>query len=140
MLGYLHSIFSIVNITVSPEILSISVGVLQPLSTIISTTFIDKVVRKYLLLSSLATMALSLIFLGAYFQLLQGEFVYLHWFSWLPILSTATHIIGYGAGFEPVAFVFMSEVLPPDFKTRASALSIPFSGLTALSLFTPFQL
>lgn len=129
ILGYLHTIFSLANIPLSQDLSGILVSVIQLLSIMLSTILIDRLGRKLLLLSSSAIVAVSLLLLGAFFQLKYFDLIYINYISWLPVASVSILIIGYGVGLGPVCFVFMSEVFPPEIKTKAASISVCFGGI-----------
>lgn len=140
VMAYLKQIFSSAHIPLSENASSILISFIQLLAILISTSLIERLGRKFLLLTSSATVTISLLFLGMYFQLQIANFSYLHYISWLPLISLITFILGYGFGLGPVCFIIMSEVFPQDFKGKAASVSLFSSGISSFAVVYAFPI
>lgn len=73
--------------------------------------FIDKLGRKVLLFISSGTMTLMLAVLGAFFYF-KTMGVDMTEYGWIPLLSFVTFVLGFSAGFGPIPWLMMGEILP----------------------------
>lgn len=109
---------------------AIVVGAIQTLTTVGTSTLVDRLGRRPLLLASSFGCAACLAGMGAY------QYIHLETgadtaaYDWLPLLCLVGFLVAYGLGIGPLPIVMMSEMFPSNVK--GLALSV---GATLLSLF-----
>lgn len=97
--------------TIDENLCTIIVGIVNFMSTFIATALIDKLGRKILLYASSATMAITLITLGTFFNYKNNGYD-VSQYGWLPLVSFVFFIIGFAIGFGPIPWLMMGEILP----------------------------
>lgn len=97
--------------TIDENLCTIIVGIVNFISTFIATALIDKLGRKILLYASSATMAVTLITLGTFFNYKKNGYD-VSQYGWLPLVSFVFFIIGFAIGFGPIPWLMMGEILP----------------------------
>lgn len=96
---------------INENLSSIIVGLVNFFSTFLATVFIDKLGRKVLLFISGGTMTLMLGVLGGYFYFKNSNYDVSD-YSFIPLLSFVTFVLGFSAGFGPIPWLMMGEILP----------------------------
>lgn len=119
---YTGDIFTAAGSTMDPKIATIIVGVVQVVVTYISSTVVDRLGRKVLLLLSASVMGLCLAVLGSYFYIKEGGDV--SDLGWLPLLCVAVYIVVFSLGFGPLPWLMMGEVFAPNIKGAASSIAV----------------
>jgi len=119
---YSGDIFKAAGSTLDPKVATIIVGVVQVVVTYISSTVVDRVGRKVLLLLSASIMGLCLAILGLYFCLKKGDDV--SSIGWLPLLCVTVYIVMFSLGFGPLPWLMMGEVFAPNVKGAASSIAV----------------
>lgn len=119
---YSGDIFKAAGSTLDPKVATIIVGVVQVVVTYISSTVVDRVGRKVLLLLSASIMGLCLAILGLYFCLKKGDDV--SGIGWLPLLCVTVYIVVFSLGFGPLPWLMMGEVFAPNVKGAASSIAV----------------
>lgn len=114
---YTNSIFIEAGIVMSPSIASITLGIVQVLSTLLTIGFVDKFGRVFLLKISLAMIIVGLMGIGIFFHLKSSEF------EWLPLPSLCIFVIGFSAGMGSIPFVLLGEI----FSDEAKKVIAPFA-------------
>ncbi|PSN32011.1 Facilitated trehalose transporter Tret1 [Blattella germanica] len=123
VLNYTVSILQESGTSLSPYSSSIAVGLLNFIGSFISTLLVDRVGRKFLLLASDISMAVSMAALGTYF-FLKNEGVDLSMVSWLPVTCLSVCTFSFSFGMAPVFFVVLAEIFEPKLRTKATTLII----------------
>ncbi|XP_060521267.1 facilitated trehalose transporter Tret1-like [Cylas formicarius] len=121
--GYLQNIFSAAGGAIPPEYGAVLVGLIQVATMGITSSVIERLGRKLLLLMSDLGCGVSIILLGLYFFLQRMQFSLLPYFWWLPIVCLVVYIISFNLGLGPVSWTVLSEVFPSNIKSFASALA-----------------
>lgn len=140
ILAYLSTILSSSNIPLSENVSCILISCIQLFSNVLAATFIEKLGRKFLLLTSSVMVTIALLVLGLYFELLTSKYEFSRSASWLPIIGLVVLILGYGFGLGPVCFILSSEIFPQDFKTVAGSFSLFISGIACFILVYTFPI
>lgn len=109
--GYAATIFKESGSMINPHLSSIIVGVFQLIGSILASSLIDRLGRRFLLLVSCAGSALSLFLTGIYSYLHSTGYDVSSW-SYLPIISLSVFVIITAIGLMPVPLVLVTEVLP----------------------------
>ncbi len=60
-------------------------------------------------------MTLMLAVLGGFF-LFKDKGFDMHDYGWMPLMSFVTFVLGFSAGFGPIPWLMMGEVLPGEFS------------------------
>jgi len=119
---YSGDIFNAAGSTLDPKVATIIVGVVQVVVTYISSTAVDRVGRKLLLLLSASIMGLCLAVLGLYFYLKKVDDV--SGIGWLPLFCVTVYIVMFSLGFGPLPWLMMGEVFAPNVKGAASSIAV----------------
>lgn len=137
IMGYLQSILSTTNLTISESLTVVLLGIIQVFLAILSTVLIEKLGRKILLLYSLGLIVTAFLLLGTYFTLRDAEFYHISNISWLPLISLIIYIVGYSIGVGPVIFVLKGEIFPLELNTVG--VMICMMSLGVLTFFVTFS-
>ena len=141
-------------------IVTISIGLVQVIATLLSVFIVDYVGRKILLTLSSIGIALSCLVLGIYFYIydnvcdgcLVGEpmcnvsnihdFVHEHFpcnttqFGYLAVVCIVVMIVSYSLGWGPVSLTYISELMPNSVRSLAGSFALfahwIFDFITAL--------
>jgi sugar porter (SP) family MFS transporter len=111
--------------------LNVIIGSINFLATILAIAIIDKAGRKPLLLASSAGMAVSLVVLGAAFQVHPVP-------AMLVLGSILAYVVSFGIGMGPGVWVLMSELFPTRIRGRAMAVATVALWLASLLLTVTF--
>lgn len=124
--GFMENIFISAGGDTSPQSLHRStslIGAIQILTVVVTSSVVEKLGRKFLLLASTVGSAASIVLLGLYFILQRYQFSALERFWWLPIACLLLYIVSFNLGLGPVPWTILSEVFPDNVKSTASALA-----------------
>lgn len=120
--GFMENIFLATGSAVPSKVATTFIGIIQVLTVLVTASVIEKLGRKFLILSSIIGAAVSIIFLGLYFFLHRSKFSMLAYFWWLPIVCLLVYIVSFNLGLGPVPWTVLSEIFPNNVKASASAL------------------
>ncbi|XP_050440909.1 facilitated trehalose transporter Tret1-like isoform X2 [Adelges cooleyi] len=123
---YTVKIFKEAGSSIDENLCTIIVGIVNFLSTFVATALIDKLGRKILLYASSATMAVTLITLGTFFNYKNAGYD-VSQYGWLPLVSFVFFIIGFAIGFGPIPWLMMGEILPAKIRGTAASLATAFN-------------
>ncbi|XP_046660743.1 facilitated trehalose transporter Tret1-like [Homalodisca vitripennis] len=135
-----HIFEQIPNLYFDPNNITICIGVITFVGSIISTFLLDSVGRKPLLLASSLGSLICHLVTGTFFLLQTHTSVDVSGFSWLPPLSVMLYSGLYCVGMNPVSVVYTSELFRSTTRGVASSLSsISMTILTfvLLSIYEP---
>ena len=109
--------------SLSPDIATIIIGVIQLLGSYLSTVLIDRAGRKLLILISCALMCTCHVILGifCYFQSLEYD---LKVIGWIPVTALSTFVLAHCLGLGPVPFIVVSEIFRPELASLASGVAL----------------
>jgi sugar porter (SP) family MFS transporter len=99
--------------------LAVYVGVTNFVATIVAVLILDRVGRRWLLISGTALAMLSLFALGAYFAVPALN----HGASWMGLACVIAYIVGFAVGLGPVFWLMISEIYPLHFRSKAMAVA-----------------
>lgn len=122
VIGFMENIFTASGDAIPPQAATNLVGVIQVATVFVTSAFIDKLGRKFLLLVSAIGSAASILVLGLYFFLHKHEFRLLEHFWWLPISCLLLYIVSFNLGLGPVTWTVLCEVFPDNVKSTASSI------------------
>ncbi|XP_050311252.1 facilitated trehalose transporter Tret1-like [Anthonomus grandis grandis] len=123
VLGFMEQIFSGAGGAIPPQLAATMVGVIQVFTVFVTSSVIEKLGRKFLLLSSTVGAAVSIILLGFYFFLHRQKLVLLAYLWWLPIASLIFYIVCFNMGLGPLPWTVLSEIFPDNVKSSAAAVA-----------------
>lgn len=132
VLFYAGKIFASSGITLTPDQCTIIIGVVQVLSTFMSTVLADRAGRRVLLLLSSGVMTVCLATLGTYFHMAEsGRPLEL---TWLPLLAVALFIVVFSLGLGPLPWCVVGEVFSPSIKGAAASVACGANWLMAFAV------
>ncbi|KAJ8946851.1 hypothetical protein NQ318_006761 [Aromia moschata] len=123
VLAFLGPIFEATGSGLSPYASTTTVGVIQVLGTLLTTSIVEKLGRKVLLVASTIGSCASIFLLGLYFYLKTSKIYDVSNIFWLPVVCVVVYIIVFNIGLGPLPWLVMSEVFPPHAKGVAAALT-----------------
>lgn len=128
---YSGFIFEASHADIESSVATIIVGVMQVIATFVASLTVDKLGRRFLLITSASIMCICNVCLGTYFYLMDHESPYIPHLSWLPITSLCLYIIAFSLGLGPIPWVLVGEIFTTEVKAIASSLSGSTSWLIA---------
>lgn len=131
MMNYASIIFKDSGSKLDPSLSSIIMIAIQIIATTISTTLIDNIGRRILLITSSIGTTIGLTAMGAYTYLSYSQYN-LDGYDWVPVTSISFSVFMAYIGLVPLVFVVLMEVLPV--KIRSSGTSYCLS-LVSLFMF-----
>ncbi|XP_053698663.1 facilitated trehalose transporter Tret1-like [Sabethes cyaneus] len=116
-------IFAEARISLSPDISTIIIGVVQVICCCITLLFVDRVGRRPVLMYSALGLSISLALLGAYF-LMEPMAIPAEHISWIPLTGMIGFIAIFNFGFGPVPWAIASEIFAYDVKALGSTINV----------------
>lgn len=127
IMAFIGPIFDITGSKIPTDLSIILVSMIQLISNIISSLFIEKLGRKPLLLISTIGTSLTLAALGTFFYLKDGGSQYVPSLFWLPVTCLTVYMIAFSIGLCNVPLTIVSEVFPSNVRSTASSF-VAFCG------------
>ncbi|XP_072751305.1 facilitated trehalose transporter Tret1 [Anoplolepis gracilipes] len=120
---YTVTIFQASGSSMSPELASIVVAIVQTVMSGVAAIIVDRAGRKPLLIFSSSVMTVSLVALGLYFNIkASGNDV--GNLGWLPLTSLTLFMISFSIGMGPIPWMLMGELFPAETKAVASGIAV----------------
>ncbi|XP_044759696.1 facilitated trehalose transporter Tret1-like [Coccinella septempunctata] len=121
LVTYSQLIFNKTNLSISSEICSIIVVILQLSTTFLTPTFMkcNTFTRKALLIMCLTFLALSNLVLALYFFYGMGT----PWLNWVPLVGLIAYVVSYNCGIDPIPWMIIGEIYPMSISAAGSAIS-----------------
>lgn len=139
----LYSIFQAAGTSISENMSSIIIGLVQLGASAVAALLMDRAGRKLLLIISASAMALSHAALGDFFYLKEQDSEWAtETLGWLPLTSIITFIIATSIGFLTIQWVMLGELFSPEVReVAASIVMVPNSilGFIISLTFIPMQ-
>ncbi|RZF43733.1 hypothetical protein LSTR_LSTR009156 [Laodelphax striatellus] len=135
---YSGQIFESAGSSLSSQMASIVIGVMQVSATYCSTLLVERTGRRFLLLLSDSVMAICLLVLGIYFHY-QEQKVDLSAWGWVPLASLSLFIVVFSLGFGPIPWIIMGEIVPGNLKGISSSLGCGMSWMLAFVVTKYFE-
>lgn len=126
---YTANIFDMAKVDGSSS--TIIVGVMQVAGTFVSSLVVDKLGRRFLLITSASVMCICNICLGLYFVLRDQNSPLTPYLQWLPICAVCIYIVAFSLGLGPIPWVLVGELFSTETKAIASSLTGSTSWLIA---------
>ncbi|XP_064080096.1 facilitated trehalose transporter Tret1-like isoform X2 [Macrobrachium nipponense] len=140
MILNLWTVFEEASTGIQEDFSTIIIGVVELVFTLVSVGLVDKVGRKLLLVVSSTVMCLSLAVLGAYFYLAQQS---QEWaretLGLLPLTALILYFAALNAGFFPVQYILIGELMTPEVKGVFGSISIMVSSISAFVVSVSFE-
>ncbi|XP_043465449.1 facilitated trehalose transporter Tret1-like [Leptopilina heterotoma] len=129
MAGYTQNILSASGFELDPKFCAVIIYGFLLLASVIAVTFIDKVNRRTLFLSTgiICTGALTII--GFYFYLKDETTVNVSSFSWITMSGIILYYFSYCSGIGPISYIIAGELFPINVKGFAVNLGIIMENL-----------
>lgn len=128
---YTDWIFKAANAGIESSVATIIVGIMQVVATFVASLTVDKLGRRFLLITSASIMCICNISLGVFFYLHDHKSPALEFLNWLPICSLCIYIIAFSLGLGPIPWILVGELFTTEVKAIASSLSGATSWLVA---------
>jgi SP family facilitated glucose transporter-like MFS transporter 8 len=120
---YTVDIFNDAGTSLSSSVCTIIVGILQLVSTYITSLIVDRAGRRILLILSELGMAVSLLVLSLHF-IMQSNNTGVLWAGWIPLVAVNTFIVAFSIGFGPLPWLIMAELLSSEAKVWVSSMAV----------------
>lgn len=117
--------------TLEASTATIIVGVIQAITTFISTLVVDRLGRRILLLISDFVMAICTLLLGVFFYLKDETTDDVSDLGWLPLTSVCLFIVVFSLGYGPIPWMMVGELFAPQIKGFASSFSCVLNWILA---------
>ncbi|XP_021923674.1 facilitated trehalose transporter Tret1-like isoform X2 [Zootermopsis nevadensis] len=128
---YTTDIFRSAGSTLEASTATIIVGVIQAITTFISTLVVDRLGRRILLLISDFVMAICTLLLGVFFYLKDETTDDVSDLGWLPLTSVCLFIVVFSLGYGPIPWMMVGELFAPQIKGFASSFSCVLNWILA---------
>lgn len=109
--------------SISPDISTIIIGIMQLIGSYISTFLIERAGRKLLTIISCGLMCTCHVVLGIFCHF-QARDYDLTSIGWIPVIALSTFVLAHCLGLGPVPFIVVSEIFKPDVASLASSISL----------------
>ncbi|KAF5296157.1 hypothetical protein FQA39_LY12611 [Lamprigera yunnana] len=139
ILFYIHSLFEQTGANVSPVVFVSVYYSLQLVFSVVNAILVDKLGRRPLLITSVASVILALCIISTYFSLANLTSIDLSSSSWVAIGGFFLFIMGYTIGLHSIPILFSGELFPLEVKTFGVCVLDVFYGLTATAVSKFFQ-
>lgn len=138
VIQYAQIIFDQANSNLDGKYLTMILGTVQLICTIICMFTTDRSGRKSLLMISCIGVTLSTAMVATYFTLQYNQ-INTDALVWLPITGVITFMISYSVGLAPVLFTLLSELFPTNVKALGTTINVVLisflsAGVTLLFL------
>uniref|UniRef100_A0A1B6JZP7 Major facilitator superfamily (MFS) profile domain-containing protein n=1 Tax=Homalodisca liturata TaxID=320908 RepID=A0A1B6JZP7_9HEMI len=120
------------NNFIPPDFITIAIGIVTLIGSLFSVVTSDILGRRFLLLMSSITCAISLLIASGYFYLDSNTSIDVSSYSWVAPVAIMAFNLFITAGMHPVCVMYTSELFPT--KTRGIASCISSMNLTFFSL------
>lgn len=123
MVSYSETIFAISGSSLSPNTSAIIVGAIQVFGSVLSTSLMERLGRRPLLLISCAGMFVCHYTLGlfCYMQILGYDVSAV---NWIPVVALSVYVIMYNLGMGPGPYVMSAEILSRDVSAPILTLGL----------------
>jgi facilitated trehalose transporter len=108
---FCYEIFQESGTNISPNLSSITIGVVQVVGMLGAAFVIDRLGRRLLLLVSEIAVIISLASLGLFFYLSKYDAELRTTLGWLPLGSLMLFAVGFSIGLGPVPWIYL-EIMP----------------------------
>lgn len=138
VIAYSQQIFEEVQSGLEAHESSIIMAVIQLVTAALSSSVVDRVGRRPLLLISTAGCAIGTFVVGLYF-FLQQQGVAVQSVSWIPLVVMMLYIVSYTIGLATVPFAILGELFPSNVKAVAAAMYTMFASAVGFGVAKLYQ-
>ncbi|GAB0095590.1 facilitated trehalose transporter Tret1 [Sergentomyia squamirostris] len=138
VIAYSQQIFEEVSSGLNGSESAIIMAVVQLITAALSSSIVDRLGRRPLLLISTCGATICNAIVGLYFFLLYME-VNMDAHAWLPITTLMIYIVSYTIGLATVPFALLGELFPTNIKAIATASYTLFAGLIGFGILKLYQ-
>lgn len=135
---YTERIFEKADAGISKSSATILVGTMQVLATYVTSTIIDRLGRRILLITSISAMCLCNIAIGFFYFMVDHDEKTAATLKWLPVIALCLYIISFSLGLGPISWVLIGELFTAEVKGPAGSASGTVSWLLAFSVTKSF--
>lgn len=130
VLQYAQLIFDQANTNLEGKYLTMILGIVQLMSTIVCMMIIDRIGRKPLYVISAIGSACSTAIVAIYFNL-QRYGLDTSEIAWLPVIGVFLYIVMYSLGLAPLFFTMSSELFATNVKALGSMITVAVANVFA---------
>ncbi|GAB1866940.1 Sugar transporter ERD6-like 16 [Camponotus japonicus] len=127
---YTELIFNEMDNNLEGKYLTMILGVVQVISTIVCMSITDRSGRKSLLIISAIGSACSTAMVATYFNL-QHNYVDTSNLKWLPAVGVIMYVIMFSVGLSALPFTMIGELFPMNVKALSSTINMIIVGILA---------
>ena len=139
VIAYSQQIFEKVGSDLGASESSIIMAVIQLIISVLSSSIVDRLGRRPLLLISISGAAICNIIIGLFFFLDNETDIDVKSISWLPITTIMIFIVSYTIGLATVPFALLSEIFPTNVKAIAASMYTIFASAISFGVMKLFQ-
>lgn len=137
---YCATIFEQAGFQDKSTFVSIIIGVVQFISSVVSLFIIDRGGRRFLLLTASTSMSLNLIVAGIYFYLTKNNLDGGMDLSWIAVTTLSVYIVAFASGWGPCTWLIMSEIFPLRARGTASGIATFFNWFCSFIITKTFSI
>jgi len=127
---YTELLFNEMDNNLEGKYLTMILGVVQVISTIVCMSITDRSGRKSLLIISAIGSACSTAMVATYFNL-QHNYVDTSNLKWLPAVGVIMYVIMFSVGLSALPFTMIGELFPMNVKALSSTINMIIVGILA---------
>ncbi|XP_063987359.1 facilitated trehalose transporter Tret1-like [Diachasmimorpha longicaudata] len=135
---YSQMIFDQANVQLEGKYLTIIVGAIQVIGTILCTLFVDRLGRRPALLFSAIGSMITTSTVAVYFHL-QHLNVSTSSIEWLPATGCMLYVVCFCCGYAPLPTTMNGEMFPTNVKSLACAINVSFANFTGFIVGKSYQ-
>ena len=125
---YAIDIFKEAGVDANEHLAAIITAVVRIAGGVLGIYLVQKLSRKTHAMVTISLMALSMIVLGIILYLKQTSSIDSPALDILPIICVSLYLFSFGAGVGPLQWVFLGELLPPEYKVLSGLIVSVASG------------
>ena len=122
-----------------PSLSAITIGVIQLITSVITSFLVDRLGRRILLLISTVGCAISLFILGTFQYLSLKVGVDMSSWNWLPLMSLIIFLVSYCFGVGPLPIAYCGEIFPSNIRGLALSIASMTLSLTFIIITKLYQ-
>uniref|UniRef100_A0A6P7FX88 Facilitated trehalose transporter Tret1-like n=1 Tax=Diabrotica virgifera virgifera TaxID=50390 RepID=A0A6P7FX88_DIAVI len=140
IMSFLAPFFNSAGTSISGHKVAVIVSIVKISSFTFTSSVVERVGRKRMLLISSVGTGIPLFFLGCFFYLKHVNSPLIHQFQWLPIVLMLSNVLMYSVGLGPIPMAIMHEIFTPENRAAAGSVIMTVVGLIVLSLTSSYPI
>ncbi|XP_072383311.1 facilitated trehalose transporter Tret1-like [Diabrotica undecimpunctata] len=140
IMTFLAPFFNSAGTSFSGHKVAVIVSIVKMSSFTFTSSVVERVGRKKMLLISSVGTGIPLFFLGCFFYLKHINSPLIHQFQWLPIILMLSNVLMYSLGLGPIPMAIMHEIFTPEIRAVAGSFVMTIVGLIVLSLTSSYPI